>query len=416
MRCRPWLWISLSLLLFGSGLLQASPQNTSPRVKVVAEQANIRLRPSITSIIIYQAPQGSIFKLIAKEGEWYKIEFQTETGETSQGFVHESLVVRLEPKKRITSPAKKSSPPSPPPVPSTKEPPPKKKQPPEKPSKTLPVVIKKRPPSTPPPPPPQPQPSPRPQRLFIGLQSGALYFNGGDINSGTVGLAKFYQDYLGVKPTEPVNQLHFTYLFGLRVAYALTSQIRIGVGFDYWKKNAQSQLTYSSGTTPESLFIRPEIRALPIHLFLSLYPTSHLYFRGSLDLYRAEVNYHYRLSTGETWTSWTGESSTHDLGFTFALGWQFKLAPYLEFFSEIAGQYARLDNFQGENIYRESSGFESQEKGTLYLYQAQVTAQLAHPLLFIREKKPTEAGVAEARIAYLSLSGVAVRLGLRFRF
>ncbi|MCD6193696.1 MAG: SH3 domain-containing protein, partial [Candidatus Aminicenantes bacterium] len=111
MRCRPWLWISLSLLLFGSGLLQASPQNTSPRVKVVAEQANIRLRPSITSIIIYQAPQGSIFKLIAKEGEWYKIEFQTETGETSQGFVHESLVVRLEPKKRITSPAKKSSPP-----------------------------------------------------------------------------------------------------------------------------------------------------------------------------------------------------------------------------------------------------------------------------------------------------------------
>ena len=415
MRHGPWLVIRLVFLLVCLGLALMSAQETSPRVKVVAEQANIRLQPSITSIIIYQAPQGSIFKLIAKEGEWYKIEFQTEAGETSQGFVHESLVVRLEPEKKITSPAKKSSPTSPPPVPSTKEPPPKKKQPPEKPSKTPPVVIKKRPQSVPPPP-PQPRPSTRARRLFIGLQSGALYFSGGDINSGTVGLAKFYQDYLGVKPTESVKQLHFTYLFGLQVAYALTSQMRIGLGVDYWKKNAPSQLNYSSGTNPESLLIRPEIKVLPVHLFLSLYPTPHLYFRGSLDFYRAEVNYHYRLSSGETWASWTGESSTHDLGLAAAFGWQIKLASYLEFFSEIEGQYARLDNFQGKNIYRESSGLESQEKGTLYLYQAQVTAQVAHPLLFIREKKPTEAGVSGARPARLSLSGMAVRFGLRFRF
>jgi hypothetical protein len=308
---------------------------------------------------------------------------------------------------------------SPPPKPATKKLPQKKKTQEERPGKKSPATVKKKTSRKASPPAPTPKrqiTAPSEHRFSLGLGSGALYFAGGDINSGTAGLAEFYQDHLGVKPSETVNKLHLSYLFGLKISYALTPRVKIGLGVDYLKKAAHSQLTYSRSATPDILSIQPEIRAIPVRLFLSLYPTSHLYLRGSLDFYTAEVNYHYRLESGETWFSWDGESSTHDLGFTGAFGWQFKLASYLEFFSEIEGQYARLDNFQGKNIYRESSGFESQEKGTLYLYQAQVTAQLSHPLLFIREKKPTEAGVSDARPASLSLSGIAVRFGLRFRF
>lgn len=410
------LTITLSLSWLGA-------QETSPRLKVVAEMANVRLQPSITSIIIYQAPRDSQLKFISKTGEWYQVEFQTEAGETGQGYVHESLVIPLD--QALLS---HSTPSEEKPKITTPKPAEKKEE-----AKSLPSTpIKKKEKEQEPPPPPKEQviPPSKPssaqaklsshslstRRLGFQLGSGPLYFSGGDINTGTSGLAQFYQDKLGVKPAETVNKLHLTPVFGGKLSYYLSPQVRVGLGLDYFQKTAQNRLTYNRGSAEDVLVIKPEIKALPLRLFITLFPVPQFYLGGSLDFYSAQINYFYQLESEDTWMSWKGEASSHDLGFTGTLGWQLNLTPHLDFFTEIEGRYARLDNFEGKNIYRESSGLESEEEGLLYLYQAQVSAQISHPLLFIRAKKPTEGGVAEARPATLSLSGLAFRLGLRFRF
>jgi hypothetical protein len=52
----------------------------------------------------------------------------------------------------------------------------------------------------------------------------------------------------------------------------------------------------------------------------------------------------------------------------------------------------------------------------LYIYQGHVSAQTSYPLVFIRDRKPAEAGVSDARLAEVDFSGVALRLGFSFRF
>lgn len=417
--------LSVFFLIITLSFSWLGAQETPPQLKVVAEMANIRLQPSITSIIIYQAPRDSRLKFIAKTGEWYQVEFQTEAGEKAQGYVHESLVVALD-QELLTSPTTSPQPESktsPPPIQKketgTQSSTPvvkaekKEKKPKEQPVPTKEQVIS---PAKPPSPTTRPYPSPSSRRFGFRLESGLLYFSGDDVNAGTTGLANFYRDKSGIKPAETVTQIHLGPLFGGQISYDLTPQVRVGLGLDYLQKATQNRLTFNREPAADNLIIRPEIKAFPLRLFISLFPHPHLYLGGSLDFYTAHINYHYRLESGDSWVSWQGESTTHDLGLTGTLGWQFNLAPYLDFFTEIEGQYAQLNNFEGTNIYQESSGFKSEEKGLLYLYQAQVSAQITHPLLFIRAKKPTEAGVTEAHPAKLSLSGVAFRLGLRFRF
>jgi len=114
--------LSVFFLIITLSFSWLGAQETPPQLKVVAEMANIRLQPSITSIIIYQAPRDSRLKFIAKTGEWYQVEFQTEAGEKAQGYVHESLVVALD-QELLTSPTT-----SPQPESKTSPPPTQKKE------------------------------------------------------------------------------------------------------------------------------------------------------------------------------------------------------------------------------------------------------------------------------------------------
>ncbi|MBC8359235.1 MAG: hypothetical protein H8E54_09885 [Candidatus Aminicenantes bacterium] len=88
-----------SALLFAISLLfltAAEAQEPITKLRVVTEQANIRLRPDIGSIIIQQVPLGKILESTKKEGEWYLIRIQTELGEQASGYVHESMVKVVE--------------------------------------------------------------------------------------------------------------------------------------------------------------------------------------------------------------------------------------------------------------------------------------------------------------------------------
>ncbi len=66
------------------------------KLKVVTEQANIRLKPSIGSIIIKQVPDGTILESTGQESEWYLIQLTPDELERVTGYVHESMVIIIE--------------------------------------------------------------------------------------------------------------------------------------------------------------------------------------------------------------------------------------------------------------------------------------------------------------------------------
>jgi hypothetical protein len=87
-------------LLFAGTLISAG---ASIKIKVTAELANIRQKPSISSPIIRQFPEGTILEATVKEGEWYLITMEPDESGATAGYVHESLVLPLgeEPKKEV---------------------------------------------------------------------------------------------------------------------------------------------------------------------------------------------------------------------------------------------------------------------------------------------------------------------------
>lgn len=62
-------------------------------LRIIAEQADIRINPDHRSEIIAKVPKGSLVEAGAREGEWFFVTLpRDESGYTSQGFIHEDVV------------------------------------------------------------------------------------------------------------------------------------------------------------------------------------------------------------------------------------------------------------------------------------------------------------------------------------
>ena len=77
------------------------------KIKVVVENASIRLKPDATSEIIEKTSIGRTFEAEEKKGEWYKIRFSSKLGVMITGYIHEKYVEaekKPEPEERIIKP------------------------------------------------------------------------------------------------------------------------------------------------------------------------------------------------------------------------------------------------------------------------------------------------------------------------
>lgn len=67
------------------------------KVRVVASQANIRLKPDTQSAILLRIPLGGILDVIKKEGNWYYVKLPPdEKGIVVTGYIHQSIVEVIE--------------------------------------------------------------------------------------------------------------------------------------------------------------------------------------------------------------------------------------------------------------------------------------------------------------------------------
>ena len=355
----------------------ATSQETITRLEVVADQANIRLEPDISSIIIRQVPKGTMLNAVEKKEDWFAVQLTTEQGKIVSGYVHESLVVAIDP------------------VPEVKKP--------EIIPKKTPVEQEEEQPKT-------------PLRFAISITGGGNYTRGGDLNLGIKGLADLYEDVFGIQREGNIGSVHLGYILGLDFSFPLSEMLSWGIGAEHFLGKNNSQVDYSQGSSSSALHVRPTLSATPLSVFLLFHPTPEFYVKGGISYCLARYSYTYLLESGDAIEQWKGKANAQGLGLMGGLGYVINYSSNLSFVAEISGRLAELQGFTGKEDFRDPSGNISTEEGELYLIKTQVYEDRTHSVLFIRATRPNEAGVVSAEEVQIDFSGISLKIGLRFRF
>ncbi|NIM91849.1 MAG: outer membrane beta-barrel protein [Candidatus Aminicenantes bacterium] len=82
----------LSLIVISLFILPTLVQAEKQKIRVVVENASIRMQPNMESEVIENPPVGSVFEVERKIGEWYEVRYQSKVGVRITGYIHEMLV------------------------------------------------------------------------------------------------------------------------------------------------------------------------------------------------------------------------------------------------------------------------------------------------------------------------------------
>jgi hypothetical protein len=379
----------LFLFLAGSPNLGAAPI----KVKVTAELANIRLKPSISSVIIRQIAQGEILEAVRKEGEWYLVKIEPDESGNASGYVHESLVLPLE---EITQTGRK-----------TQVAEPVVKQADERPRRTEAAVRET---------PAAPSGEGTASAWSFTISAGGNYAVGGDLNKGAQGLA----DYLGAQLTAAskttVAPARVSFMFGGEATIPLSSWLQIAFGADYYSSSKNSLVSYLPSETTPTFAAKPRFQAIPVSAALKLHPVKSFYLKLGVAFFLANCGYYCRYENDLFWQEWKGDAKAQGFGYFGGLGYDWAVSESIALVFEAIGQYAPIKGFSGTGTYQDSTLNDPiSEDGKLYAYNAALKGRSAVPLIIIRSQKPAEAYVENAREATIDFSGLSLRLGVKIK-
>lgn len=387
-------------------ILAAAAAFGSPviKLKVTAEIANVRVKPFIGSNIVRQFPEGTVLEAERKEGEWFLVKMEPDETGTISGYVHESLVLALG-DVPITEPV---------PAPVVE----------------IPQVI-----PLPEPKAAQPEPIETPPSVYeatreimaaaaaespvsLFLWGGGGITAVGDLNDGIQGLADFYADQIHRPAGGETAPLRTGLQYGGEIGFKLLPRLRLSVGAEFLRASKENVLAFAGDSEiPSDLTVKPSFSAIPVHLALAYYPLDFLYLKAGAGYFFTRAEYRYVFTHGDILRDWEGEATASGAGFLAGIGLDFSLGRYFCLTAEVGGRYAKISGFSGTNAYRDEISTEPYlETGTLYAFDVRTTSRTAYPLVFIRNGKPFESGVENAREARLDLTGLSVRIGLKYRF
>jgi hypothetical protein len=259
----------------------AGPAAGPLRVKVTAELANIRQKPSISSSIVRQFPQGDILEGVRREGEWFLVKFDADESGVTSGYVHESLVMALDEIPVKEAPARIEEP-----------------------------VIRREPPVTPPVKPPVAPPSNPPVktepvvadaaaaraadvvagpqgRVSLTLHGGGNMIVGGDLNTAAQGLAYYYAGSIGAAGDTKVAAARLSLAYGGELAFPLSAQLYVVAGAEFHKAAKSTLVSYARGAATDTYTAHPSIQGLPLKLGLAIYPVEFFYIKFGASYYFA---------------------------------------------------------------------------------------------------------------------------------
>ena len=381
-------FLPIMVVLVLGAALSLGAQATAGRtfkIKVTAEQANLREKPDIGSGIVQQIPEGTVLEADKKEGEWFFVRYTLEDGGVIGGYIHESLVVVVE-QAVAPTPAEKA------------------------PARTIPrgerVPASRRAKSF----------GPDAPHLEFSVSAGAGWTAPRDLNDGAQGFADYHSASLEIPASGPVDALHLATLVGLELSYRVSPWLSMGLGIDYFWGANRGRVGFTDGVFSETLDTRPSVSAVPVKLGVRFYPGKGFYIRGSLGVYFVKAGYLYRLEREDGWQEWKGSATARRFGAEAAFGGDWKVGANTSFFVEAGFRMASLSGLSGQDVYRNSNNDTLIEAGTLTYFRKEGADSHIYPQLFIGDSKLIEEGVVDSRQAGINLSGMAFRAGIRYRF
>jgi hypothetical protein len=375
-----------AILLAGASFLaaaQAAPARTI-KVKVTAEQANLREMPDIGSGILQQIPEGTVLEADRKEGEWFFVRYTLEDGGVIGGWIHESLVEVVPEARPVPAPVKKpvqAATPAAPPVD-------------ERPRTAGPVG--------------------RPLELSVSAGLGLL--SPRDLNDGTRGFADWFGASIGIPAPGDADILHLGLLASVELAYRISPRLAFGIAADHLRAASGSEMVFTDELLTETLSTKPSVRGVPVKLTVRFYPGAGLYFRGALGVYSVKAGYLYRREGADSWEQWRGSASASGFGGEAAFGGEWAVAPSTVLFAEAGFRMADFGGLAGEGVYTNSAGDRLTESGRLYYVRRTGADDRVYPVVIVSASEPAGPDVVSVRLAGVNISGLSLQAGLRFKF
>ena len=386
MRVRPALLFFVIVLTAGAALLPAAQKAPAgpAKVKVIAEQANLREKPDIGSSIVQQIPEGTVLDADKKEGEWYFVRYALEDGGVIGGWIHESLVEAVEGAA---------------PVPQAVKPPASGTPPPAGSGAASAAAA---------------GPGSFPLEVSFSIGPGTLAPR--DLNDGTRGYVDWYGASIGIPAPGVVDILHLAVLGGIELSYWVSPRLAVGLAVDGLSASNADSVTFADLYTNETVSTHPSVSATPVKATARFYPGAGFYLRGALGIYSVKAGYVFRHEYDGVWEQWKGTAKASSLGGEAAFGGEWKIAARTAIFVEAGFRMASFGELSGESVYTNSEGESLTEPGTLFFFHKTAGDTTAYPIIAVRASEPDESGVVDARRAEINISGTAVRVGLRYRF
>jgi len=357
------LFIGLLLLvfLFSQTYAFASGQELFEwELRVIVEKANIHLEPGENSTVAMTVPQSSILRSYEKEGEWFRVIFQQESGIVVIGYIHSSQVKIMKEKvdQKIDFWGEESDF-----------------------FKGIGLTVK----------------------VSVGFNRIAA----GEINAGIRGVVDYYKyliSYWGHELDGDVEPFHSGFDFGADAIYSLTSHIGIGLGVSYVQWGSKSWLPLKDVGYTKRLDSMPWVRALPVRLgaFVPL-PV----FRKINVTFNAGPAYYFvRYKYNMAYPPYTvvQKASGQGLGFHGGIGLELEWNSRATLFIEYQGRYAKFNNFEGVEFKSGTKG-----EGSLFYIEDEGMPQIA-----IYDEAPH--WYDTVRRADFDLSGFAIRVGAKVKF
>jgi hypothetical protein len=376
--------------LFIAGLIGAPPlsaaqqaQARAMRVKVVAEQANLREKPDIGSAILQQIPEGSVLDADRKDGEWYFVRYTLEDGGVIGGWLHESLV---EPVEAEAAPA---------PVAAT-EPAAF-----ERPAVAVSPSIRR--------------PAEPGLPLEISVSAGLATLAPRDLNDGAKGYPDWYGATIGVAAPEPAGILHAGPAAEVELAYRISPRIALGLGAGYLYAVKGTEMTLAGELATETVRTRPSLRSGAVKATVRFYPGAGIYVRGAIGLYSVTAGYLFRHTGDDLWEESKGSATATCLGAEASFGGEWAAGKRTAFFVEAGLRMAAIDNLSGKNTDSNAEGSET-STGTLYFFHRTAPDERAYAAIVVHAGEPAGLDIVDPHPAEINISGIALRVGLRYRF
>jgi len=365
------LFIGLLLLvfLFSQTYAFASGQELFEwELRVIVEKANIHLDPDENSTVAMTVPQSSILRSYEKEGEWFRVIFQQESGIVVIGYIHSSQVKVMKEKvdQKIDFWAEESDF-----------------------FKGIGLTVK----------------------VSIGFNNIAA----GEINDGIRGVVDYYKDLVGLWGDcfdREIEPFHSGFDFGADAIYSLTSHIGIGLGLSYVQWWNKSWMLLADVDYPRRFDSTPRVKALPVRL--GAFVTLPIFRKINVTLNAGPTYYFVRYVYNMTYRPYAvvQKASGQGLGFHGGIGLELEWNSRSTLFIEYQGRHAKFDTFEGteEKIVLSDR---IKEEGPLCCMEYMEGSEIRRRLAVFNEEMLLYPNVKKAEF---DLSGFAVRVGVKVKF